>query len=73
MNTTPWFHSHVKPVHVGEYEIYKEGIRVWWNGKIWSMWYFRADNEATKTAAKKLVATYPNMHWRGLAEEPKWK
>ena len=70
MKLTPWFHSHVKPVHIGEYEIINAGILAWWNGSAWSEWYFPND-KASKEFHRRHTGAIQKLNWRGLAEKPK--
>lgn len=71
MNMTPWFHPHIKPVRIGEYEVINEGILAWWNGTEWSWWYFSDDTVASKEFHRKHIGAIEKINWRGLAKEPK--
>ena len=69
MKLTPWFPSHVKPVHVG---IYKTRVGHWdseffsyWNGRQWSIGY-----PSMKTAMmnKRTTAAHQSKTWQGIAK-----
>ena len=69
MNMTPWYHPHIKPVHIGEYEILNKGVRAWWNGKEWSQWYFPDYTTASKEFHQKRASPIQKLNWRGLTNE----
>lgn len=62
---TPWFPTHIKPVHVGRYEARFGGHefvwRFWWNGKEWC---------TKRGGGPSSVFPWPGDQWRGLAEKP---
>lgn len=71
MEMTPWFPASTKPIRVGEYEVHNEGLRCWWDGKAWSLWYFPDSTDAAKTFLKNKVSFSQNYTWRGLLKEGK--
>jgi hypothetical protein len=57
---TEWYPPEIKPVRVGEYEIWSNySMRLWWNGDSWG------------TGNYELLPWLQNCHWRGLAADPK--
>ena len=69
MKMTPWYRSHIKPVHVGEYEICNEGIRAWWTGEHWTQWYFEKIHPAARDYRKTKVSNQQGYEWRGISKE----
>jgi hypothetical protein len=73
MKLTPWFPHHIKPVHIGVYEVHscadKPDHRYFsaWDGSEWA-WTANTAADAAKRPSPSLYQLWP---WRGLAKEPK--
>lgn len=61
---TTWFPSHIKPVHIGWYDVTHSDFRWFFDGEYWC-WFIGND-----VKNKKIVAQCQDREWRGLAEKP---
>lgn len=75
---TEWFPAHVKPAHVGVYEVRFlrcESVSVegfsYWDGRKWSETQPSAERGAMYQA--NFITGVQNKEWRGLAKEPATK
>jgi hypothetical protein len=69
---TDWFPPHIKPVHIGIYEIKfynlplsKRPMYARWNGKKWSNFAYKKHDDSLND----YVSAVQKKHWRGFKEK----